>query len=299
MKTADELFELIKESKFVLEKIQRRNYDSSHLLEISFGEWVVIGDLHGDHETLTSILEKTGFPKRARECDYVYLLCLGDYIDRGPKQIEVLETLLELMCAHPKQVFLLRGNHEGPRDIPVEPHDFPQVLRRRYPEDWIELYQAFCDLFDELWTACLFPGELFFVHGGLPSRIESMNDIKVAHLRHPDDETLEELLWNDPCKINGFSYNYRGFGKCFGSDVLMNFRKLAGVDVVVRGHEPLYEHIDTDMDTFLITLHSCFLPEYGYTDPNYMVLPHYRKFTGYKYRETIKTIYKNKHPFFL
>jgi len=84
----------------------------------------VVGDIHGhfydmihmfdlylDHpafeHTETSKKKNT---KRSFE-DYD-ILFLGDYIDRGIKDVEVLLFLYCLMICHPKQVVMLRGNHE-------------------------------------------------------------------------------------------------------------------------------------------------------------------------------------------
>lgn len=294
MKTVDELLELIENSKFVLDKRQPEIFHSEgRLLERGFGDWVIIGDLHGDKRILDIILNETNFVQKVRDSDATSLLCLGDYIDRGPKQVEVLETLLELLCAYPKNVVLLRGNHEGPKDLPVDPHDFPQILRKRYPEHWVELYEAFMNLFKSLWTACLFPREMFLVHGGIPSGIGSMDDIAYAHQRHPEKRTLEELLWSDPCKLKGFTYNYRGFGRCFGVDVLDDFLELAGVPLVVRGHEYMPSMYNWDMETRLLTLFSCMLPVYGNDSCHYLV-HRYRSGFGKPFRvlEGVKTVHR-------
>lgn len=65
----------------------------------------VIGDIHGCHTALTTIL------KAVKPAPGDQLIFLGDYIDRGPASRQVVESLLQLkkLCS---PVFL-RGNHEA------------------------------------------------------------------------------------------------------------------------------------------------------------------------------------------
>lgn len=75
--------------------------------EISLDDYqkvVVIGDLHGCYEPL-----KEYFNNNKLRDDYAYIF-LGDYIDRGIQNAEVLELLLKIHTR--TNVFLLEGNHE-------------------------------------------------------------------------------------------------------------------------------------------------------------------------------------------
>lgn len=67
-----------------------------------------IGDIHGMHEKLTTLLARCkafgdGRPHR--------LVFLGDYIDRGNSSKEVIEIIMGLRGDEPPPI-LLRGNHE-------------------------------------------------------------------------------------------------------------------------------------------------------------------------------------------
>jgi len=68
------------------------------------GAWV-ISDIHGCSKTFKALIEKINLSKQ----DYLFLL--GDYIDKGPDSVGVLDYILNLQRNN-FQVFPLRGNHE-------------------------------------------------------------------------------------------------------------------------------------------------------------------------------------------
>jgi serine/threonine-protein phosphatase PP1 catalytic subunit len=67
---------------------------------------VIVGDLHGDIETLLQIFNLHGDPSQ------MAYLFLGDYVDRGKHQLRTMLLLLEYKIKYPNNIFLLRGNHE-------------------------------------------------------------------------------------------------------------------------------------------------------------------------------------------
>lgn len=75
------------------------------LLRITADKAVIIGDLHGDVDTLLRIINNYSPDK------WIYIM-LGDYVDRGEHQIETLYLALRLFLEH--KAILLRGNHESP-----------------------------------------------------------------------------------------------------------------------------------------------------------------------------------------
>ncbi|MGE0009699.1 MAG: metallophosphoesterase family protein [Candidatus Babeliales bacterium] len=78
------------------------------------------GDLHGNFHSLLRTLD---YLKKQNVLDdnfyiqnpHAYLIFLGDYVDRGEYGIEVIYTLMRLRMANPRNVFLIRGNHEDMR----------------------------------------------------------------------------------------------------------------------------------------------------------------------------------------
>lgn len=69
-----------------------------------------IGDIHGCHKELTELLLFI-FNGEKFEKGVDQLLFIGDYVDRGPKSKDVIETLIKLKKEYPNTIFL-RGNHE-------------------------------------------------------------------------------------------------------------------------------------------------------------------------------------------
>jgi hypothetical protein len=244
---------------------------TGRLLTLSSREVVVVGDIHGDYSSLQYILTKTWFRERAEDGEPVVLLCMGDYIDRGPGQVEVLYTLTRLLVEYPRNVVLLRGNHEGPSDVEVSPHDFPLVLHRLYGDESQEVYGRFRAFADQLFTAAVIPERALILHGGVPVGPRSLNDVAYAHRAHPETDTLLQILWNDPMAEQGVAGSMRGVGYLFGPDTARRFLDAAGVRVLLRGHQSCVEGHSVIGDVH--TLFSCKLPHYGNRKAAYMEIP--------------------------
>jgi protein phosphatase len=111
-------------------------------------EATVIGDIHGDFEMLTQILENCDFARKVRHDENPLLTFLGDYGDRGELSPEVYYVVLKLKEAYPKNVVLMRGNHEGPEDLLASPHDMPTYLQSKFGEEWPKAYAKLRELWN-------------------------------------------------------------------------------------------------------------------------------------------------------
>jgi len=221
------------------------------------GEATVVGDIHGDLESLRYVLSDCGFIEKARKGKDTHLVFLGDYGDRGAYSPEVYYVVLRLKEQFPEKVILMRGNHEGPRDLLAYPHDLPVHLRRKFGGEESKVYAKLTELFNNLYNAVLVDKRYVILHGGVPSKVSSIEDLAYAHEKHPQESHLEEILWSDPAEsIAGTYPSPRGAGKVFGEDITNRLLKLLNVHVLIRGHEPSPEGFDIHHRGKILTLFS-------------------------------------------
>jgi len=194
-----------------------------------FRRLIVLGDVHGDYETLESALRIADPAKDG-------IILLGDYADRGPFGIEVVDAVCSLVKKHLGNVFALKGNHEDYKDSGA-PEFWPCDLideAERKRGDWHSYFEnTFNPFVKRLKLAVIVPGETLFVHGGISSKIRSLDDLK-----HPTKTVEKDILWSDPFEGRGERENERGCGVEFGADVTESVCKLLGVERIVRSHQP-------------------------------------------------------------
>lgn len=227
------------------------------------GNALVIGDLHGDLESLIHILDESNILRRMQKASDQTIVFLGDYGDRGPLSAEVYYTVLRLKLHFPRQIVLMRGNHEGPKDVMASPHDLPAQLQARFGQTWTQAYKKLLTLHQHLYNASVVQERYLMIHGGPPEQVRTLDDLAYAHLKHPEQPLLEDMLWSDPDEtIEGTSPSPRGAGKLFGKKstdrILDRFR----LKVLLRGHEPCQEGFRTNHDGRVLTLFSRKGPPY-------------------------------------
>jgi serine/threonine protein phosphatase 1 len=147
-----------------------------------------IGDIHGCYDRLKSLMGKIPI-----DCSRDTLVFIGDYIDRGPHSVEVVDYLIQLKNRFPAVIFL-KGNHEDMLDKfingsdrttyllnggqqtldsyltkPVQSESFP------IPLDHLDFFKSL-RLFYET-------EEFIFVHAGLRPRLPL------------ESQNTEDLLW--------------------------------------------------------------------------------------------------------
>jgi len=256
-----EYISLIEESIKLLASEKKHMEDlciEGQLLRVKpFGEIIVVSDLHGDLESFVSILKASNFIEKATQSKKVLLVFLGDYGDRGSHSPEVYYLVLKLKQFFPQKVVLMRGNHEGPDDLLAYPHDLPENLQLRFGEEGSVVYSRIRQLFQYLYIAVVVEELCVMIHGGVPSNASSLDDLKFAHLKHPKEKHLEEILWSDPSEtIKGTCPSPRGAGRLFGRDVTKKFLNMVNVKMLIRGHEPAQNGFKIGHNGKILTLFS-------------------------------------------
>jgi diadenosine tetraphosphatase ApaH/serine/threonine PP2A family protein phosphatase len=243
------------------------------------GDALVIGDLHGDLESFASIFESSQYLKKLAQNKNCTVVFLGDYGDRGAQSPELYYCLMSLKLAFPRQIILLRGNHEGPSDLLASPHDLPLHLERKFKDKWVPVYAKLRELFDCLYNAVYVQDRYLMLHGGVPAKIRSLQEIAEANKLHPGKPFLEEILWNDPDeKVKGTFPSPRGAGNLFGKTITKKVLDLLNAKILIRSHEVANEGFKINHDGQILTLFSCKAPPYFNAYGAYLDLPLSEKF---------------------
>lgn len=147
------------------------------------------GDIHGQFDELCKIFQIGGMPNNSR------YLFLGDYVDRGDKQLETICLLFAYKIAYPKTFFLLRGNHESAEVCST--YGFLTECLRVFDK---AIFDLFISTFDTMPVAAIVANKMFCVHGGISSKLKSLDQIR--NLSRPTSVPqvglLCDLLWSDP-----------------------------------------------------------------------------------------------------
>lgn len=223
----------------ILKTVKNILEEENLLLEFGFKEIVedvyVIGDIHGNLETLTRLIEiiNRNNPR--------VVIFLGDIVDRGPKQFECLLIVLALKILYPSKYYLLRGNHETLEMN--EYYGFFQDFFSRF-NNQIK-FSEILSIYNVLPICALINRAILCLHGGIPQDndiLKKLQGQKCKDFRaifNSNAQDIYQIMWNDPKSgLVGFSDSFRGKGiKFFGNDVFENFMKYNNLKYLIRAHE--------------------------------------------------------------
>jgi len=212
------------------------------------GRVIVVGDTHGDIYSSSSAIERY----LDDECTFLFL---GDYVDRGPYQLENLIFLIRKLNELPGRLILLRGNHETPEMNKW--YGFYDVVSRRYGP---QIYDHFLSFFAQLPFSAIVNEQFIAIHGGIARSLRTMRQLAALPkgVASPTG-MLAEILWNDPDdSIDGFAPNLRGPGTFrYGRQVVSDFLETNGLRALIRSHEPRSEGVSVEMQGKVYVVFSC------------------------------------------
>ncbi|MCO5552486.1 hypothetical protein L7F22_005998 [Adiantum nelumboides] len=222
----------------------------------------IFGDLHGQFGDLMRLFDEYGSPSTAGDITYIDYLFLGDYVDRGQHSLETITLLLALKVEHPRNVHLIRGNHEA-ADINALFGFRIECIERMGEREGIFVWRRINQLFDWLPLAALIESKIICMHGGIGRSINHVGQIE--NLQRPitmetGSVVLMDLLWSDPTEndsVEGLRPNARGPGLVtFGPDRVLEFCKNNDLQLIIRAHECVMDGFERFAQGHLITLFS-------------------------------------------
>lgn len=211
-----------------------------------------VGDLHGSFFDLNILIHyfEAMFIEAAQQGKRMKCVFLGDYVDRNEMDIHTLLYLIAFNLRHPKEVILLRGNHEEQR-VNTR-YGFKKNVNTRFRTN---LYLEFTQFFELLPVAAFIDSNGFNIlalHGGIPVNPE--NPDRSINLRKTTlqtqfaniqfiDPLSQQILWNDPVEnlsknlLYGPNFDRGGSFYVFGPKIFTQFIKMNRVDMIIRGHQ--------------------------------------------------------------
>jgi serine/threonine-protein phosphatase PP1 catalytic subunit len=185
----------------------------------------------------------------------VQYLFLGDYVDRGPKQLEAICLLFALKIEYPTYFHLLRGNHENHETCSF--YGFQDECLDKFNP---HIFHLFTNVFDYMPVAAIIADKMFCVHGGISPELKSMEQIRRLErpLAIPSHGLLCDLVWSDPdYNTHRFRRNTnRDISLFFGATAVHEFLNRFNLEVIVRAHEIKQEGYDFFAGMKLVTVYS-------------------------------------------
>ena len=180
------------------------------------GPFDIIGDIHGCHVELLSLLDRLGYDTAADPIAHPEgrrAVFLGDLVDRGPGVAEVLDIAMSMVAAG--SALCVAGNHEvklgraiAGRNVRVS-HGLAESLeqmQRRAPE-FSERVAEFIDSLISHYV--LDGGRLVVAHAGLPERYHGRSSGRVRDLALYGDTDGETDEFGLPVRYP-WAEDYRG-----------------------------------------------------------------------------------------
>jgi serine/threonine-protein phosphatase PP1 catalytic subunit len=251
----DEQIKLVSESnllseeelKYLCIKSMEIFMQESSFLELT-APIIICGDIHGQYRDLIRLFDFGGTPEKKQ------YLFLGDYVDRGKNSIECISLLLAYKIKFPKNIYLLRGNHES--EMINRTYGFYDECKRRYN---LRIWKVFSDCFNWLPISSIVNSRILCMHGGLSPDLKELKNIKqiVRPTEVPDKGLLCDLLWSDPdADAEDWAPNNRGISVLFNENLVEKAIDELDIDLICRAHQVVESGYEFFAQRQLVTVFS-------------------------------------------
>ena len=207
-------------------------------------DFYILGDVHGTWNNIKASLETDQLEEKL-ENDEAVLLLLGDLVhdDRVGQlmnmqpSLETLDYVFGLINRFPRNVFVIRGNHDTfdplvSKNGIQQAKEFKTYLLNQRGEEYVELVGGFFSALPLVFLADTF----FAIHAG-PIRGGATKEHLVEIYRYENE--MFQLMWNRINQIGSEPNN-----KEYGPKDIEAMKKLLGYDpdtYFIVGHNPLLE----------------------------------------------------------
>lgn len=205
------------------------------------GKYIIFGDIHGSvHSLARSLLrfQTKGILLKCFKLKEGYsIVFLGDLVDKGQYGYETLYLVLKLKKENPKNVFIIRGNHDGSESL-------NRYTGFKYQLSEISEESVYPNILN-----CIskFPAAIFFktnnnfiqmCHGGFAEGFDT-SKLSVGRNTRINSEEEEDFQWSDfggNASKPVFNES-RNAGKVWSTEALTNYTKQNNISLLLRGHQ--------------------------------------------------------------
>lgn len=238
-----------------VQKANERLNSCKGIVEVS-GRTVVIGDLHGDLNTLTEIVKYIS--ARFESGELQSAVFLGDIMDRGEHSAATLLELIEFFNVYDGKVhdgetrpraavYIIRGNHET-SEMFLAGTGSGKVAREDPLFQFVDKCLLF-KFFDNLPYAAIINGNTLAIHGGVPFK----NNWETFRAGEKYSEWqvgfsvagIREAMWSDYATEIDPNKSYIGISlargaetPCFNEAAAKEFLEFMKCKYMIRGHQP-------------------------------------------------------------
>ncbi len=224
----------------------------------------IFGDIHGQFSDMIHFLEMTGLPPSQN------FLFMGDYVDRGNNSIEVCTLLFAMKIMFPKNINILRGNHECPEVNSM--YGFLNECESRFGNEGKNVFNKINEILCILPLCAIVGEKIFCVHGGISPQLKKVEEINKINrfTTIPDGGLLCDLMWSDPSNSNSNSTNSnsnssnsemwgpnsRGISCTYNSKAVELFLNNNNLQLLCRAHQLVSDGYKFSHNNKLITIFS-------------------------------------------